>query len=250
MLAADEGNLTGALEWAQDRGQAARVADLAHGLRLFWYARVRRQEGIHFLARGVAAMEANMPVEAGGAVQRRAAELHLASAQFLVYNGKPKPAEEAGQGSLEEFRAMHDRRGEGAALSIFGEAHLCLGKPVAAESYLQKALAIRREVGERPGEGNDLGVLGQVAQLLHGEYAVAKDYVQQSLAIAREVHDRRLEGIVLTLLGQAHSSAGSTRLRRTTCCKRWSLLAKSGTGRARAQCWASWGRLRWPAGST
>src|SRR5262249_21394688 len=73
VLAADEGNLTGALEWAQDHGHAALVADLAHGLRLFWYARGRWRAGIRFLAWGVAAVEANMPVEAGGGRRRDAA---------------------------------------------------------------------------------------------------------------------------------------------------------------------------------
>src|SRR5262249_57806783 len=111
-----------------------------------------------------------------------------------VYRGEPEGTKEA-RDSLEEFRAVQDRRGEGAALSVLGEAHLFRGDDAAAEDYLQQALAIRREVRDRPGEGNDLGILGQAAQLRHGDYAAGEGYLQQSLAIARYVYDLRREGM-------------------------------------------------------
>jgi tetratricopeptide (TPR) repeat protein len=201
VLAADEGNLTGALEWAHTRRQTALVVDLAHGPRQFWRTRGRWREGVRYLALGARAAEASRPAEEDGTARRKAGELHLAYGQLLVYNGKPRAAELALQRSLEDFRAAQDRPGEGAALSTLGEVRLYRGQFAVAEEHLQQSLQIAREVGDRAVEGNDLGVLGQVA-MFRGQYAAAEDYLQRGLAIARELHDRQVEGVELTVLGQ------------------------------------------------
>ncbi|MFI5273174.1 MAG: tetratricopeptide repeat protein [Ktedonobacterales bacterium] len=200
VLAADEGNLTGALEWAQAHEQAALVADLAHGLRLFWDHRGRYRDGVRFLAWGVAAAAARQPAVESGAARGQTAELNLAYGQLLIRSGQPEAGEVALSHSLESFRTMRDRRGEGMALSALGEAALYRGQYAAAEDYLRQSLALCREVGNRQGEGEALSELGQVA-LYHRQFEAAEEHLQQGLVILREVGDRRGEGLDLNLLG-------------------------------------------------
>jgi tetratricopeptide (TPR) repeat protein len=202
VLAADEGNLTGALEWAHARGHAELVADLAHGLREFWIDRGRLREGVRGLAWGTAAAAALVAQEEADAVAlTRAAELSLAYGRILLYTGQGEAGEQTIQRSLEDFRAMGDRRREGMALNALGQVWLFRGSYEAAEESLQQALAIAREVGDRYGEGYSLANLGQLA-LGQGHYEAAEDYLRRSLVLARLVGYRLGEGAVLNLLGQ------------------------------------------------
>jgi tetratricopeptide (TPR) repeat protein len=201
VLAADVGNLTGALEWAHAQDQAALVVDLAHGLRLFWRDRGPYREGGRFLAWGVAAAEATQLLRERPAVGRQGAELCLVYGQMLVYSGQPEAGAMTLQRSLESFREAEDRPGEGAALSALGEAAMWRSQFEAAPSYLEQALAIAREIGDRQGEGADLGYLGQMAAI-RGQLQAAAGYLEQALAIRREVGDRRGECEDLTGLAQ------------------------------------------------
>jgi tetratricopeptide (TPR) repeat protein len=205
-LGADEGNLMGALDWAQAHEQTALVADLAHGLREFWIQRGRFSEGARYLAWGVAA-EAGTATEERPEMRQQAAELNLAYGQLLLYSGQPEAGEAAMQRSLRDFRAIQDRRGEGAALSALAEAALWRGELEIAHAILPESLAIHRALGDRNGEGVDLSVLGHV-ELFRGQLEAAETALQQSLAIRRELGDRMGEGTDLNALGQVAGRRG------------------------------------------
>jgi CHAT domain-containing protein/peptide methionine sulfoxide reductase MsrA len=112
------------------------------------------------------------------------------------------------QQALKIYRAIKNRRGEGATLGNLGVAYFSLGNYAKAIEYHQQSLAIAREIKDRLGEGQSLGNLGIAYDSL-GNYAKAIEYHQQRLAIAREIKDRRGEGQSLGNLGIAYDSLGN-----------------------------------------
>ncbi|HEV2460689.1 MAG TPA: NB-ARC domain-containing protein, partial [Ktedonobacterales bacterium] len=92
-LAADEGNMVGALEWAHTHGQEPLVARLAHGLRQLWIGRGPYREGIRSVEWGVAAAETGLAAEQTRAARQHLAELRLAYGQLLLYTGQTKAGE-------------------------------------------------------------------------------------------------------------------------------------------------------------
>jgi CHAT domain-containing protein/tetratricopeptide (TPR) repeat protein len=100
------------------------------------------------------------------------------------------------QQALEIHRALKNRQGEGAILSLLGFAYRSLGNYAKAIEYSQQSLALAREMKDRQGEGVALGYLGRAYHFL-GNYDKAIEYLQQSLALAREIKDRELEATAL-----------------------------------------------------
>ncbi|HUY78368.1 MAG TPA: tetratricopeptide repeat protein, partial [Ktedonobacterales bacterium] len=200
-LGADEGNLSGALEWANAHDDPMLVAQLAHGMRTFWDMLGRLREGVRYLAWGVAAAEATQLHDTSPETRKQRAELDLVYGKILGYSGQYEDGEAVVQRSLAAFRAAQERRGEGAALSALGETAVYRGQYEAADDYLQQSLAIRREFFDRQGEGVDLGHLGSLARL-RGQFELAEQYLEQALAISREVGDRFGEATAVAYLGQ------------------------------------------------
>ncbi|MBA2392091.1 MAG: tetratricopeptide repeat protein [Ktedonobacterales bacterium] len=241
VLAMDERNLTGALEWAQAHEQRKLIVALAFGMRLFWDGRARYQDGLSFLPQAIAAAKENQADDETQIPRLQLAELQLVYGRILMYSGQLVAGEAILQQGLGDFRREQDRRGEeetltalgdiekfrghyeeakgylqrsltiadeigdrqnkGVVLSILGHIALRQGHYDTAESYLQQALIIRHEIDDRQGEGVDLGTLGQV-ELFRGQPEAAENYLQQSLLILREIGDRSSEGAVLGILGQ------------------------------------------------
>ncbi|HEY7340841.1 MAG TPA: tetratricopeptide repeat protein [Ktedonobacterales bacterium] len=239
-LAADEANLSGALEWAHAHDQPMLVADLAHGMRKFWDVRGRKQMAVHYLAWGVAAAEATGQAQGNPDARQHWAELQLEYGHMLVRTGEPQSGVAAIQRSLDTFRDIQDRPGEGAALRVLAEAALWQGQheaarkylaqalviqrttsdqgsigetlsqlgittlwrgqPVAAQEYLLQALDIQRQIGNQRGEAEALCYLGHVA-LWHGHHQVAEDYLTQACALDRATGDRQGEETDIALLG-------------------------------------------------
>jgi tetratricopeptide (TPR) repeat protein len=109
--------------------------------------------------------------------------------------------------SLDLFREIGDRRGEGNALGNLGIAYRQVGEPRRAIEHFERRLAIAREIGDRRGESNGLGNLGN-AYLVLGETRRAIEYYEQQLATAREIRDRLGEGHALGNLGVAYRRMG------------------------------------------
>ena len=107
-------------------------------------------------------------------------------------------------------REIGDRRGEGDALGNLGNAYATLGDARQAIEYYEQALAIAREIGDRRGEGADQGNLGS-AYINLGDVRKAIEYYEQALAIAREIGDRRGEGNHLGNMGNACAALGDAR---------------------------------------
>ncbi len=200
-LAADEANLTGALEWAHAHDQPMLVADLAHGMRKFWDVRGRSREAVHYLAWGVAAAEATGQAQGNPEARQHWAELQLQYGDALVMTGEPQSGGAVIQRSLDTFRDIQDRPGEGAALRVLGEAALWQGQLEAARKYLAQALAIQRATSDQGSIGETLAHLGQTTLLL-GQPAAAQEYLLQALDIQRQMGNQRGEGEALCYLGQ------------------------------------------------
>ncbi|MEO7076422.1 MAG: NB-ARC domain-containing protein, partial [Ktedonobacterales bacterium] len=131
VLAADEGNLSGALEWAHAHDHPEVVVDLAHGMRKFWDVRGRYGEGMRYLTWAIG--EADRHTNATTDDRRRGAELGLTYSTLLYFTGHVADGALVLQRSLAVFRTVHDRRGEGAALGLLGELTMGLGQNDAAE---------------------------------------------------------------------------------------------------------------------
>ena len=112
------------------------------------------------------------------------------------------------QKSLQIYRAIEDRLGEGQSLGNLGIAYDALGNYAKAIEYHEQSLAVAREIKDRLGEGNALGNLG-LAYYSLGNYAKAIKYQEQRLAITREIKDRLGEGQSLGNLGTAYYSLGN-----------------------------------------
>ncbi|MBW4518183.1 MAG: tetratricopeptide repeat protein [Scytolyngbya sp. HA4215-MV1] len=112
------------------------------------------------------------------------------------------------QQSLQMYREIQDRLGEGYALGNLGNAYYALGNYGKAIEYHEQSLAIAREIKNRLGEGQSLGNLG-VAYYALGNYGKAIEHHEQSLAIAREIKNRLGEGQSLGNLGNAYDALGN-----------------------------------------
>jgi tetratricopeptide (TPR) repeat protein len=105
------------------------------------------------------------------------------------------------------FRAIGDRRDEGAALGNLGLTYAALGRLERAIGYYEQHLAIARAIGDRRGEGSALGNLG-LAYAALGQAGQAIGYYEQALAIARAIGDRQGESRSLGNLGNAYAALG------------------------------------------
>ena len=231
VLAADESNLIGALEWAHTESRPELVATRAHGLRYFWQDRGRYRAGVRYLAGGVAAAEAraaalaspllppSSPGEYGdpmtsaslsrGAAdegevgpagqpvqwQKRLAEMRLIYGWCRDAVGQSEVAVTAAQQSLDDFRVLQDRHGEGEALLNLGYALQCRGQFRAGYDSFQQALDISRELGDHRLEMQALECMG-TNRLFCGEPLAATAPHRQALAISRELGDREFEATI------------------------------------------------------
>ncbi|MEA5567788.1 tetratricopeptide repeat protein [Anabaena sp. UHCC 0399] len=111
------------------------------------------------------------------------------------------------QQSLEIFKEIGDRQGEGTSLNNLGNAYRSLGQYLKAIDLHQQALEIYREIGNHKGEGNSLSNLGNTYFSL-GQYSKAIDLHQQALEIMKKIGDRNGECNSLGNLGNTYSSIG------------------------------------------
>jgi tetratricopeptide (TPR) repeat protein len=104
--------------------------------------------------------------------------------------------------SLSTARHLGDRRGEGAALTILGNALLEVRRFEEAITAYHDAAAIFRETGGRPDQSAALNNLGNsLREVRRFDEAITAH--QEGLAICRDIGDRHSEGMALNNLGAA-----------------------------------------------
>ena len=205
--AADEANITGALEWARAHGEDLLTARLCWGLAEFWRNRGKTREALQHLPTAIEAAERVAAQTNIRGDRVRVGNLVTTYGTILTRIGQLDEAERYLRRALEIDREVQDRRGEGVDLTDLGQIARARGRLDEAAEYFQQGLAIDREVRDRRGEGVDLSQLGQIA-LARGRLDEAAEYFQQSLAIRSEVRDRQGEGVVLANLGQIAQARG------------------------------------------
>ncbi|HMN26833.1 MAG TPA: tetratricopeptide repeat protein, partial [Caldilineaceae bacterium] len=102
--------------------------------------------------------------------------------------------------ALQHYRALGDRRGEGAALNCLGVLANLQRLYDQARSHFEEALAIHRTIGDRRNEGIDLNNLANV-HAVQANYAESDLYLTQSLRLARATGYRAGEVNTLINLG-------------------------------------------------
>jgi len=241
-LAADENNITDALEWAHNHNEDDLVVLLCTGMQHFWRNRGRTADALRYLPWGKAVAEAAVRRE-----RLREISLTITYAQVLRNTGKLDSAEEAFKAALAILHEVGNQGGEGEVLGYLGEIACRRGRPYEAEHYLQQSLPMLRAVQNWRGESKALTYLGYAAEnrgnlkqaeelfrealaivrrepdLWHeseilaalghidrrlGKLERAKWYYEQSLAICREVQNRQDEGINLAFLGEIDRRLG------------------------------------------
>jgi tetratricopeptide (TPR) repeat protein len=100
--------------------------------------------------------------------------------------------------SLELYRQVGDRYGEGNALDSLAWAYTQMNDFPAAIARCAEALAVYQRIGNRDGQARTLNSLG-VAYAGLGDYEQGIDYGRQAAALSREIGDR---------IGVAHAATG------------------------------------------
>jgi nucleoside phosphorylase/tetratricopeptide (TPR) repeat protein len=203
LLRADDLNLVSALEWARDHRPRSDLilAQLTFHLREYWQRRLQLDQATTWLPLGIDAM--NYLDEHWRNLQ---GELAHSLASMYYGGGRTEEARKYYIQSLELFRKVNDKKGEGLALHSLGILEMHTGDVAAAKSYLTQSLHKRREIGDRQGEGQALNSLGLLA--LDVDPPAAREYLTQSLEIRRELGERRNEALTLRSLGSLARNMG------------------------------------------
>ncbi|MBK5107380.1 MAG: tetratricopeptide repeat protein, partial [Anaerolineales bacterium] len=111
------------------------------------------------------------------------------------------------EASLEQYRQIGDRRGEGRTLNHLGNILLMQGDHTGGKRYYDQFLIISREIGDRWGEGQVIRNIGD-NYLSQYDYAGASKYFEQALEITREIGNRTIESSALVGLGNVFLEQG------------------------------------------
>ena len=182
-LEAERPNLTAALRWAVDDGDAGVALRMCLSLRLLWYVRGPLAEGRSLFAAALAIPGAPPPLRARVLVEASALARHLgdfAAARRLV--------EEA----LAIARSTEDDEDLlAAALLHQGFILHLLGDYETARAALEESLAIRQRTGDMLGVARAAHHLGLVAYFGDADLALAWEMQCRSLALFRELGNQR-----------------------------------------------------------
>ncbi|WP_417911108.1 tetratricopeptide repeat protein [Candidatus Electronema sp. PJ] len=109
--------------------------------------------------------------------------------------------------SLDIYRELGNKQGEGARLNNISQIYHTRGDYETALEYLQQALAIQQEIGDKQGEGESFNNISQIYKA-RGEYETALNYLEQSLNIRRELGDKQREGVILNNISGIYYALG------------------------------------------
>jgi predicted ATPase/class 3 adenylate cyclase len=197
-LAAEQGNMRAALDWATETGELETEARLAAALGWFWFAHGDIEEGA---ARLRAVLPRTEDGHGAGSIGPAAKAKALYWAGFLShYAGELERTVALHEAGLAIRRELHDLCGVANSLASLGGTLIQAGRPAAARPLLEESLTLFEQLGDAQGIGDVLCQLGEAARVL-GEYDEARARYEASLATCRAPQNNLLGAIVLNNLG-------------------------------------------------
>jgi non-specific serine/threonine protein kinase len=188
LFEAEHENLRSILEWCCDSGEELdRAIRLAIGLRRFWLVQGYLKEGRGHIER-LLRSDAGSPSD-------RARLLH-ATASLAVAQADLDGTTDRGERALAAYRALGDRKGIAAVLSILGFMSIEKAEYDIARDRLEESIAIDRELGNKGPIPNRLNSLAIIAARL-GNFLEAERRFQEALDLFRDTGDLRGTAVML-----------------------------------------------------
>ncbi|MEZ0072713.1 BTAD domain-containing putative transcriptional regulator [Planotetraspora sp. GP83] len=214
-LSAEHDNLSAALRWATDQGEADLALRLVGGLGWYWWLVGHRLEGAHRAADAIRVAGHGDPLKlalanavhgitwAGGAMTSDEARVSLTAAIELAASGATGPphplialampvlalflgSEPRAEAYLEDLLHHPDPWVVAAAHMFRGHLHFNGGRAAEAEADIRTSLDGFRAVGDRWGMGNALAALAE-ASTMRGDTAAAIPVMEEAIALVNEV---------------------------------------------------------------
>ncbi len=206
LLAADEANISKALEWVYQQGQHEIVVDFCLHLRNFWSHTWRLVDGLHFLPWGITAAEA---LAQTGREQICYQQICLAITYGQVQQnaGNVEEAERSFVQSLHQAQVLGDEHLQGAVIASLGQIYQRRGQFPEAQSLFEQALPMLRTREDWRNISTVMLSLGEIARE-QGNYQQAKELYEAALEMSRRLGDRRGEGLALISLGELAGLGG------------------------------------------
>lgn len=202
-LEAEHDNLRAALERALACCDVARAARACEVLRWFWYIRGHFGEGLRWIERVLAEIEArgtSIPPARRGVLLQGAGILADEQGDYMLAAARYAQA-------LAVYRAHGDRRGIQATTNSLGMLEWAQGRYASAQACFAECLRLCRELGHTWGIANSLNGLGTAVQA-QGDAPAALAYFEEALAAARVVGYEQLITLVLDNTGEALLALG------------------------------------------
>jgi tetratricopeptide (TPR) repeat protein len=209
-------NLSLAIQWLVENGDAEQVVPGLAALWFFWIVRGRSRQGRDLVGTVLSALgteptaarawallaagwlayfdadyvAAQALLEDAPALAQEVGAQHAVGLALLVLGGSarvggdPHRAQKHLEDALAVFRAVGDRWGSAWALAWLVGPLLELGEVEAAHAACEEALAIRRALGDRHGLAANLGDLADVYRA-QGKYGAARAVLEEALGIHR-----------------------------------------------------------------
>jgi predicted ATPase/DNA-binding XRE family transcriptional regulator len=200
-LEAENDNLSAAIRWSLEVGEAQTAARFGWALGMYWVMRTRHREGRLW-------MEQTLAKTALSAKLR--SKVLWALAVCVYGSGDAQRLETVAEEGVALSRQAKDRVGEARTLGVLGFAALMLGELDRAARILEEALEIFRELGDAWASAHILTHLA-VVPLRQGEYSRAASYAEEALSLSRRTGDGFAANISLNLLAQAAWASGEHR---------------------------------------
>jgi predicted ATPase/DNA-binding XRE family transcriptional regulator/Tfp pilus assembly protein PilF len=179
-LETDHDNLRTALSRLLERGQVEEQLRLATALYRFWIKRGHWNEGIQWLAAGLAKSDAIAGLVRAGAMCR--------IGWLLGARGELESAASVLEEALGLCQTLDDRGWQARVLFTLGSVVYARGDVARAKRYCEESLALSRELRDSLGTAVALYWLGVIVGE-QGDFALAESYFRQQLALAREMGD-------------------------------------------------------------
>lgn len=154
---------------------------------------------------------AGIQPKSGRAATQPELEDFYSRAREAIHRGEYDIAIRLGEQSLSFARQTADRRREGAALSVIGNAYFFMDRCSEALETFQKCLAIMRETADPYGEASALKDVGITYKRL-GRYQEAIESLQEALTIARGLNASYEVGSILENLAGGYAGLGAFNL--------------------------------------
>ncbi len=143
---------------------------------------------------------------------RTEAQLRNRLGELYYTLGRWHDAEQLYQRSLECYKQIEDKAGEGATLGQIGNIYSHQEKWKQAEEYYKKSLAIHKEIGDQINEAamlNNLNLGNLYAHQGHQEHqeklSEVKKFYQQNLELFQKLGERDSEAATLNNLGSINT---------------------------------------------